>query len=149
MVCPGLGTKPSSVRRPEAGHAGGGVVPGGVAAITSYSQRSGGVMVIDCAVNSSSKYRVSISDVTWGLKGGMSCKGKGPLTLCPGNVTPSPFKEKSGWLAGWHPLSPYYLLLNHILPVDASKEPVLHHLLGIFLATSEPVSTAKTITSSH
>ena len=37
-----------------------------------HSQRSGGVMVMDWAVNSSSKYRVSISDVTWGLNGGMS-----------------------------------------------------------------------------
>lgn len=37
-----------------------------------HSQRSGGVMVMDWAVNSSSKYRVSISDVTWGLNGGTS-----------------------------------------------------------------------------
>lgn len=34
---------------------------------------SGGVIVIVCAVNSSSKYRVSVSDMTWGLNGGMSC----------------------------------------------------------------------------
>lgn len=31
---------------------------------------SGGVMVIVCAVNSSSKYRVSVSEDTWGMKGG-------------------------------------------------------------------------------
>lgn len=37
---------------------------------------SGGVIVIDCAVNSSSKYRVSVSDMTWGLNGGMSCGTK-------------------------------------------------------------------------
>lgn len=30
-------------------------------------------MVIICAVNSSSKYRVSVSEVTCGLKGGLSC----------------------------------------------------------------------------
>lgn len=35
---------------------------------------SGGVMVIIWAVNSSSKYLVSVSDVTWGLKGGLSCR---------------------------------------------------------------------------
>lgn len=40
------------------GRRGGGGVGGGDA------QRSGGVMVMDCAVNSSSKYRVSISEVT-------------------------------------------------------------------------------------
>lgn len=34
-------------------------------------------MVIICAVNSSSKYRVSVSDVTWGLKGGLSCGNDG------------------------------------------------------------------------
>ncbi len=33
----------------------------------------GGVIVMVCAVNSSSKYRVSISEVTWGLNGGTSC----------------------------------------------------------------------------
>lgn len=38
---------------------------------------SGGVMVIIWAVNSSSKYLVSVSDVTWGLKGGLSCGGNG------------------------------------------------------------------------
>lgn len=32
-------------------------------------------MVIIWAVNSSSKYLVSVSDVTWGLKGGLSCRG--------------------------------------------------------------------------
>lgn len=36
---------------------------------------SGGVIVIVWAVNSSSKYLVSVSDVTWGLKGGTSWKG--------------------------------------------------------------------------
>lgn len=30
-------------------------------------------MVIIWAVNSSSKYLVSVSEVTWGLKGGLSC----------------------------------------------------------------------------
>ena len=35
---------------------------------------SGGVMVIIWAVNSSSKYLVSVSEVTWGLKGGLSCR---------------------------------------------------------------------------
>lgn len=39
---------------------------------------SGGVIVIVCAVNSSSKYRVSVSDMTWGLNGGMSC---GKMTI--------------------------------------------------------------------
>ncbi|KAG8143730.1 hypothetical protein E2320_000909 [Naja naja] len=34
-------------------------------------------MVMDWAVNSSSKYRVSISDVTWGLKGGAGQQGLG------------------------------------------------------------------------
>lgn len=33
----------------------------------------GGVIVMVCAVNSSSKYRVSVSEVTWGLNGGTSC----------------------------------------------------------------------------
>lgn len=33
---------------------------------------SGGVIVIICAVNSSSKYLVSVSDVTCGLNGGTS-----------------------------------------------------------------------------
>lgn len=36
-------------------------------------------MVMDWAVNSSSKYRVSISDVTWGLKGGMSWRERACL----------------------------------------------------------------------
>lgn len=35
----------------------------------------GGVIVMVCAVNSSSKYLVSVSDVTWGLNGGTSCCG--------------------------------------------------------------------------
>lgn len=33
----------------------------------------GGVMVMVCPVNSSSKYLVSVSEVTWGLNGGTSC----------------------------------------------------------------------------
>lgn len=33
----------------------------------------GGVIVMVCAVNSSSKYRVSVSEVTWGLNGGTNC----------------------------------------------------------------------------
>ncbi len=32
-------------------------------------------MVMVCPVNSTSKYRVSVSEVTWGLKGGTSCGG--------------------------------------------------------------------------
>lgn len=40
--------------------------------ITEYLHLSGGVSVIVCAVNSSSKYRVSVSDVTCGLKSGVS-----------------------------------------------------------------------------
>lgn len=36
------------------------------------SHFSGGVIVMVWAVNSSSKYLVSVSDVTWGLKGGTS-----------------------------------------------------------------------------
>lgn len=39
---------------------------------TAYSHFSGGVMVMVCAVNSSSKYLVSVSDDTWGIKGGTS-----------------------------------------------------------------------------
>ena len=36
----------------------------------------GGVIVMVCPVNSSSKYRVSVSEVTWGLNGGTSCWGR-------------------------------------------------------------------------
>ncbi|KAG7274411.1 hypothetical protein CRUP_027041 [Coryphaenoides rupestris] len=38
---------------------------------------SGGVSVMVCAVNSSSKYRVSVSDVTWGLNSGAGQQGLG------------------------------------------------------------------------
>lgn len=48
---------------------------------------SGGVMVIIWAVNSSSKYLVSVSDVTWGLKGGMSCRA-GVRGLRAGSAVP-------------------------------------------------------------
>lgn len=48
----------------------------GHATITENLHLSGGVSVIVCAVNSSSKYRVSISDVTCGLKSGVSWHGK-------------------------------------------------------------------------
>lgn len=44
------------------------------------SRLSGGVTVMLCAVNSSSKYRVSVSDVTCGLKGGTSCRKKAEQT---------------------------------------------------------------------
>lgn len=39
---------------------------------TAHSHFSGGVMVMVCAVNSSSKYLVSVSDDTWGMNGGTS-----------------------------------------------------------------------------
>ncbi len=39
---------------------------------TVHSHFSGGVMVMDCAVNSSSKYLVSVSDETCGMNGGTS-----------------------------------------------------------------------------
>lgn len=39
---------------------------------TRHSHFSGGVIVMVWAVNSSSKYLVSVSDVTWGLNGGTS-----------------------------------------------------------------------------
>ncbi len=39
---------------------------------TAHSHFSGGVMVMDCAVNSSSKYLVSVSDETCGMNGGTS-----------------------------------------------------------------------------
>lgn len=42
---------------------------------------SGGVIVIICAVNSSSKYLVSVSDVTCGLNGGTSYE-KQKNTVC-------------------------------------------------------------------
>lgn len=41
---------------------------------------SGGVIVIICAVNSSSKYLVSVSDVTCGLNGGTSYERKKKFT---------------------------------------------------------------------
>lgn len=40
--------------------------------VRGYLHLSGGVSVMVCAVNSSSKYRVSVSDVTCGLKSGVS-----------------------------------------------------------------------------
>lgn len=39
---------------------------------TVHSHFSGGVMVMVCAVNSSSKYLVSVSEDTWGMNGGTS-----------------------------------------------------------------------------
>ena len=39
-----------------------------------YQPGSGGVRLTDSAVNSASKYLTSVSDVTWGLKGGVICK---------------------------------------------------------------------------
>lgn len=41
---------------------------------TTHSHFSGGVMVMVCAVNSSSKYLVSVSDDTCGMNGGTSWK---------------------------------------------------------------------------
>lgn len=66
----------------------------------AYSHRSGGVIVIDCAVNSSSKYRVSISDVTCGLKGGMSWERRDP-SWSTGSLGSPPLAP--GPLSGGHP----------------------------------------------
>lgn len=60
----------------------------GVMMETAHLHFSGGVIVIVCAVNSSSKYLVSVSDDTWGLKGGISWGRK-----C--EKTPEWWKEKT------------------------------------------------------
>lgn len=68
-------------------------------------------MVIIWAVNSSSKYLVSVSDVTWGLKGGLSCRewgGRLPSWLCTARWhTNRPSPREVG------PLEPPHVLWCH------------------------------------
>lgn len=62
--------------------------------------------MIVCAVNSSSKYRVSVSDMTWGLNGGISCGKKDNNSIV--NVPSSSLISSPAT----------YLFLYDVLPVD-------------------------------
>lgn len=74
----------------------------------------GGVIVMVCAVNSSSKYRVSVSEVTWGLNGGTSCWSRAHMetyqycptvvllmTICKVSWKASYTGRHPAWAPGW------------------------------------------------
>lgn len=96
----------------------------------------GGVMVMVCAVNSSSKYRVSVSEVTWGLNGGTSCWSRAhteTYQYCPTVVLLLTICKVS-WKASytgkhpaWAPGARKYLSLCHCsLNSQSSKVLQLH-----------------------
>jgi hypothetical protein len=103
----------------------------------------GGVIVMVCAVNSSSKYRVSVSEVTCGLKGGTSCERREDIMEHIGTSVLSESVDicRPGqiyWLFSevMESVTPIYLLLINILPFNPSKEFVLHDLFSIILSTT-------------
>lgn len=78
----------------------------------------GGVIVMVCAVNSSSKYRVSVSEVTWGLNGGTSCWSRAHketyqycptvvllMTICKVFWKASYTVKHPAWAPGWRNVS--------------------------------------------
>lgn len=73
---------------------------------------------------------MSVSDVTWGLKGGISCGG-GKWFLHSAHL-------KCHVVLG--PMRPPYFFLHYILPVDGGEEFVAHHVFGVVRPASQSVN---------